>query len=211
MGPICGPTPDIHWTLSDHKSFFDPSVQGSKNKRPIASQSVHLSTMCLLTDRQGSDPFFDRTEKHKIVRGHWVLASYTVLSNSVQWFRRRSKKCFSQSEARRPFLFYDKPKTFQVVNRRLLTFHQIPNIAIVGRLFHFHVTIKWPIKQLANCDVNIEWRQKVHMGNHMSWICERSNDIKTFFSMSVSAIMKIRVHYHMVQTTNPSIIKIQCP
>ena len=33
--------------------------------------------------------FSDWSEKHKLCRGHGVLSSYKVLSNSVQWFLRR--------------------------------------------------------------------------------------------------------------------------
>ena len=41
-----------------------------------------------------------------------------------------------------------------------LTFRQRPDIAPVGRLLHYDVTIKWPVKWLHNCDVTVEWRQK---------------------------------------------------
>ena len=37
---------------------------------------------------------------------------------------------------------------------------QRPDITHVGWLFHYDVTIEWPVKQLRNCDVTIEWRQK---------------------------------------------------
>ena len=36
--------------------------------------------------------FSDRSEKHKLGRGCWVLASCQVLLNSVQWCQRRSRK-----------------------------------------------------------------------------------------------------------------------
>ena len=41
-----------------------------------------------------------------------------------------------------------------------LTFRQRPDIASVGRLFHYDVTIQWPVKWLRSCDVTMEWRQK---------------------------------------------------
>ena len=47
--------------------------------------------------------------------------------------------------------------------------HQRPDIAPVGRLFHY-VTIKWPVKWLLYCDVTIEWRENGHMESHISWI-----------------------------------------
>ena len=50
--------------------------------------------------------FSDRPEKHKLGRGRWDLASYQVLSNSVQRFQRRSRKCLSQSEARAAISFF---------------------------------------------------------------------------------------------------------
>ena len=37
--------------------------------------------------------FSDRPEKHKLGRGRWDLPSCKVLSNSVQRFERRSRKC----------------------------------------------------------------------------------------------------------------------
>ena len=37
--------------------------------------------------------FSDRPEKHKLGRGCWDLPSCKVLSNSIQWFQRRSRKC----------------------------------------------------------------------------------------------------------------------
>ena len=54
--------------------------------------------------------FSDRPEKHKLGRGRWDLASYQVSLNSVQQFQRRSRKCLSQSEARRQSCFSDRPE-----------------------------------------------------------------------------------------------------
>ena len=45
-------------------------------------------------------------EKHKLGRGRWDLASYQVSLNSVQWFKRRSRKCLGQSETRAAILFF---------------------------------------------------------------------------------------------------------
>ena len=50
--------------------------------------------------------FSERTEKHKLGRGRWDLASCQVSLNSVQRFQRRSRKCLSQSEARAAILFF---------------------------------------------------------------------------------------------------------
>ena len=49
--------------------------------------------------------FSDRSEKHKLGRGGWDLASYGVLLNSIQRFQKSSRKCLSQSEARVAILF----------------------------------------------------------------------------------------------------------
>ena len=54
--------------------------------------------------------FSDRPEKHKLGRGRLDLAFCQVSLNSVQWFKRRSRKCLSQSEARRPSCFSDRPE-----------------------------------------------------------------------------------------------------
>ena len=40
-----------------------------------------------------SSCFSNRPEKHKLGRGHWVLASCQVSLNSVQWLHRRCRKC----------------------------------------------------------------------------------------------------------------------
>ena len=50
--------------------------------------------------------FSRSAQKHKLCRGRWDLASCQVLLNSIQWFQRRSWKCFSQSEARAAILFF---------------------------------------------------------------------------------------------------------
>ena len=50
--------------------------------------------------------FTDRSEKHKLGRGRWDLASCQVSLNSVLWFQRRSRKCLSQSEAKAAILFF---------------------------------------------------------------------------------------------------------
>ena len=54
--------------------------------------------------------FFQWSEKHKLGRGRWDLASCQVLLNSIQQFQRRSRKCLSQSEARAAILFSDRPQ-----------------------------------------------------------------------------------------------------
>ena len=50
--------------------------------------------------------FFYRPEKHKIGRGRLDLAICQVSLNSVQWFLKRSQKCFSQSEVKASILFF---------------------------------------------------------------------------------------------------------
>ena len=57
--------------------------------------------------------FSDRSEKHKLGRVHWDLASYEVLLNSIQRFQRRSRKCLSQSEARVAILFFRSARKTQ--------------------------------------------------------------------------------------------------
>ena len=54
-----------------------------------------------------------KNEKHKLGRGRLDLASCQVSLNSIQWFQRRSRKCLSQSEARRPSCFSDQPEKTQ--------------------------------------------------------------------------------------------------
>ena len=54
--------------------------------------------------------FTDRPTKHKLGRGRWDLASCQVSLNYVQRFQRKSRKCLSQSEARRPYCFLDRHK-----------------------------------------------------------------------------------------------------
>ena len=50
--------------------------------------------------------FTDQPEKHNHGKGHWDLASCQVLLNSVQRFKRRSRKCLSQSESPAAILFF---------------------------------------------------------------------------------------------------------
>ena len=49
---------------------------------------------------------FRSARKHKLGRGHWDLALYQVSLNSIQWFQRKSWKCFSKSEAWLAMLFF---------------------------------------------------------------------------------------------------------
>ena len=57
--------------------------------------------------------FSNPPEKHKLCRGRWVLAACQVSLNSIQRFQKRSRKCLSQSEARRPSSFSDPPRKTQ--------------------------------------------------------------------------------------------------
>ena len=57
--------------------------------------------------------FSDRSQKHKLGRALWDLASCQVLLNSVQRFQRRSRKCLSQSEARAAILFFRSARKTQ--------------------------------------------------------------------------------------------------
>ena len=50
--------------------------------------------------------FSDRPEKHKLGRGRWALAFCQVSLNSLQRFKKRSRKCVSQSGARAAVLFF---------------------------------------------------------------------------------------------------------
>ena len=55
----------------------------------------------------------DWSEKHKLGRGRWDLASCQVSLNSVKWLQRRSRKCLSQSEARAAILFFRSARKTQ--------------------------------------------------------------------------------------------------
>ena len=57
--------------------------------------------------------FSDRPRKHKLVRGHWDLASYQVSLNSIQRLQRRSLKCISQSEAETAILYFGSARKTQ--------------------------------------------------------------------------------------------------
>ena len=59
--------------------------------------------------------FSDRPEKHKLGRGCCNLASCQVSLNSFQRFQRRSRKCLSKSEARRPSCFPSGSKNTNLV------------------------------------------------------------------------------------------------
>ena len=50
--------------------------------------------------------FSDPSEKHKLGRGRWDLASYQVSSNSFQPFQRGSRKCLNQLVGRTAILFF---------------------------------------------------------------------------------------------------------
>ena len=62
--------------------------------------------------------FSDRPEKHELSRGRWDVGSKVSLY-SIQQFQRRSRKCFSQSEARAAILFFFSigPKNTNLVAR----------------------------------------------------------------------------------------------
>ena len=55
----------------------------------------------------------DRSEKHKLGRGRWDLASCQISLNSFQCVQRRSRKCLSQSEARAAILFFRSARKTQ--------------------------------------------------------------------------------------------------
>ena len=60
--------------------------------------------------------FTDRSEKYKLGRGRWDLASCQVSLNSVQLFKSKSRKCLGQSEARASILFFPiSPKKTNLV------------------------------------------------------------------------------------------------
>ena len=48
-----------------------------------------------------------------------------------------------------------------------VTFRQRPDIAPVEMLLHYDVIIKWSVKWLRNCDVTMDWHQKVYMESSM--------------------------------------------
>ena len=51
---------------------------------------------------------FRSAQEQKFGRGHWVLASCQVSSNSIQPIKRNSRKCLSQSEVRVAILFFNR-------------------------------------------------------------------------------------------------------
>ena len=71
------------------------SEKKSKMSQPIRCQGGHLVFW---------------SQKHKLGRGRWDLASCQVSLNSIQRFQRRSRKCLSQSGAKAAILFSDPEK-----------------------------------------------------------------------------------------------------
>ena len=78
------------------------SEEKSKMSQPIMGHGGHLF-------------FTERSEKHRLGKRRWDLASCQVSLNSVQRFQRRSRKCLSQSEASRYFIFPMGPKNTNLV------------------------------------------------------------------------------------------------
>ena len=60
--------------------------------------------------------FSYRSEKHKLRRGRWDIASCKVSLNFVQ---RRSRKCLSHQRPGRPYCFSDRPKKHRFDSWRL--------------------------------------------------------------------------------------------
>ena len=73
--------------------------------------------------------FSDRPKKHKLIRGRLDLYSCQVSLNSIQRFQRRSRKYFSQSEARQPSCFSDWPEKHKLGRGRwdLASYHILLN------------------------------------------------------------------------------------
>ena len=63
--------------------------------------------------------FFRSARKHKLVRGHWDLASCQVSLNSIQRLQRRSLKCLNQSEAETAILCFGSARKTQTWLRTL--------------------------------------------------------------------------------------------
>ena len=68
--------------------------------QPIRGQGGHLVSS-------------DRLAKHELGRGHLDLASCQVSLSSVQWYKRRCRKCLSQSEARLTILIFESARITQ--------------------------------------------------------------------------------------------------
>ena len=78
---------------------------------PLSGYKREVENGSVNPRQEGHLVFTDWREKHKLGWGHWDLAFYQVLLNSVQCFQRRSQKCHSQSaEARAAILFSDWPE-----------------------------------------------------------------------------------------------------
>ena len=73
-----------------------------------------------IRDHCGNLVFFsDRPKKHKLGRGRWDIASYSM--KYVQLFQRRSRKCLSQSEAMAAILFFRSSRKTQTCKRTLIS------------------------------------------------------------------------------------------
>ena len=81
----------------------------------------------------------------------------------------------------------------------LLIDRQKSKFALVGRLFHYDVTIKWSVKQLRNCDITIEWRQKAtwkatcHGFGERSIALYQSTENNVFTTKYINNEMKVHV------------------
>ena len=96
------------------------SIQGYKQEAQRATYCAPEYNVPLFWGiGQGQFLITDRTEKLKLGRGRWDIASCRVSFNSIQLFQRRSQKCLSQSEARAAILFFRLARNTQTWLRTL--------------------------------------------------------------------------------------------
>ena len=79
---------------------------GFRRSRKCLSQSEARAAILFIPD-------WPEKKKHKRGRRHSELASCQVSLNSVQRFLQRSRKCFSQSEAKAAICFFRSPRKTQ--------------------------------------------------------------------------------------------------
>ena len=90
---------------------FDPKntnlIEDIQILLPVKFQWIPFSGFTEANQRPGRPSrFSDPSEKHKIDRRRWDLASCQVSLNSIQRFHRSRQKYRSQSEARAAILFF---------------------------------------------------------------------------------------------------------
>ena len=111
------------WLRNFGTSLLKP-LKGIQRKLTTRGPKGHISCTWLqcatfLRYRPGPFLFTDPPEKYKLGKGHPDLTSCQVSLNYVQQFQRRSRKCFSQSEAMAAILFFRSARKTQTWYRTL--------------------------------------------------------------------------------------------